>query len=58
MLNGEELLVLNILKVSTFSILAPEEMEFAPILGFQSVKYIAPVVYPDIIKIGTITEEI
>lgn len=37
---------------------APEEMEFAPILGFQSVKYIAPVVYPDIIKIGTITEEI
>lgn len=37
---------------------APEAMEFAPILGFQSVKYIAPVVYPDTIKIGTFVEEI
>lgn len=36
----------------------PGKMEFAPILGFQSVKYIAPVVYPDTIQIGTKTEEI
>ena len=35
---------------------APEKMEFAPILGFQSVKYIAPVVYPDTVQIGTKTE--
>lgn len=37
---------------------APEKMEYAPILGFQSVKYIAPIVYPDTIEIGTKTEEI
>lgn len=37
---------------------APEKMEFAPILGFQSVKYIAPVLYPDTMHIGTKTEEI
>ena len=36
----------------------PLEMKYAPILGFQSVKYIAPVVYPDTIVIGTKTEEI
>lgn len=37
---------------------APEKMEFAPILGFQSVKYIAPVLYPDTMIIGSKTEEI
>jgi acyl-CoA thioester hydrolase len=36
----------------------PEKMQYAPILGFQSVKYIAPVIYPDTIVIGTKTEEI
>ena len=36
----------------------PEELPYAPILGFQSVKYIAPVVYPDTIVIGTKTEAI
>lgn len=36
----------------------PEQIKFAPILGFQSVKYISPVVYPDTIRIGTKTEEI
>ncbi|PCI06392.1 MAG: 4-hydroxybenzoyl-CoA thioesterase [Flavobacteriaceae bacterium] len=34
----------------------PEKMNYAPILGFQSVKYIAPLVYPDRIIIGTKTE--
>lgn len=29
------------------------KIKFAPILGFQSVKYIIPVVYPDTIQIGT-----
>ncbi|MFA5298004.1 MAG: thioesterase family protein [Lutibacter sp.] len=37
---------------------APEESEYAPILGFQSVKYIAPLDYPDTVKIGTRVEEI
>jgi len=37
---------------------APEKSGYAPILGFQSVKYIAPLEYPDIIKIGTRVEEI
>ncbi len=37
---------------------APEKSETAPILGFQSVKYIAPLEYPDIIQIGTRVEEI
>ena len=36
----------------------PEQMAYAPILGFQSVKYIAPLEYPDTIHIGTRTEEI
>ncbi|MFO7720477.1 MAG: thioesterase family protein [Gillisia sp.] len=36
----------------------PEKSEHLPILGFQSVKYIAPLEYPDIIKIGTRVEEI
>jgi len=36
----------------------PEKNDFTPILGFQSVKYIYPVVYPDTIYIGTKTEEI
>jgi len=35
-----------------------EKSEYAPILGFQSVKYIVPLEYPDIIKIGTRVEEI
>jgi len=35
-----------------------EKSEYAPILGFQSVKYIAPLEYPDIIQIGTRVEEI
>lgn len=35
-----------------------EKSEYAPILGFQSVKYIIPLEYPDIIKIGTRVEEI
>jgi acyl-CoA thioester hydrolase len=33
-------------------------MKYAPILGFQSVKYIAPLVFPDTIHIGTKTAEI
>jgi len=37
---------------------APNKLKYAPILGFQSVKYIAPLVYPDTIHIGTKTEEI
>ena len=37
---------------------APEKSGYAPILGFQSVKYIVPLEYPDIIKIGTRVEEI
>lgn len=36
----------------------PEKSVHLPILGFQSVKYIAPLEYPDIIKIGTRVEEI
>jgi len=36
----------------------PNAIPFAPILGFQSVKYIIPVVYPDTIQIGTRIEEI
>lgn len=36
----------------------PDAIKFAPILGFQSVKYIMPVVYPDTIWIGTRIEEI
>jgi len=36
----------------------PEKSGYAPILGFQSVKYIIPLEYPDIIKIGTRVEEI
>lgn len=36
----------------------PKKLKYAPILGFQSVKYIAPLVYPDTIHIGTKTEEI
>jgi len=36
----------------------PEQMNYAPILGFQSVKYIAPLVYPDTVIIGTKTEGI
>lgn len=36
----------------------PKKMTYAPILGFQSVKYISPVLYPDTIVIGTRTEEI
>jgi acyl-CoA thioester hydrolase len=36
----------------------PEKSGYAPILGFQSVKYITPVDYPDVIKIGTRVEEI
>jgi acyl-CoA thioester hydrolase len=35
-----------------------KQIKFAPILGFQSVKYIIPVVYPDTIQIGTKIEEI
>ncbi len=35
-----------------------EKSDYAPILGFQSVKYIVPLEYPDIIKIGTRVEEI
>jgi acyl-CoA thioester hydrolase len=37
---------------------AGEKMKTGIILGFQSVKYIAPVTYPDTIHIGTKTEEI
>jgi acyl-CoA thioester hydrolase len=37
---------------------SPKKLNYASILGFQSVKYIAPVVYPDTIHIGTKTEEI
>lgn len=41
-------------------VFSPEQkqIKFAPILGFQSVKYIVPVIYPDTIHIGTRTEEI
>jgi acyl-CoA thioester hydrolase len=35
-----------------------DKMKTGIILGFQSVKYIAPVTYPDTIHIGTKTEEI
>lgn len=41
-----------------FDINAPELQMYAPILGFQSVKYIAPVFYPDTVDIGTRVEEI
>ncbi len=37
---------------------SPKKMKYAPILGFQSVKYIAPLVFPDTIHIGTKTAEI
>jgi len=37
---------------------APTKFKYAPILGFQSVKYIAPLVYPDKIYIGTKTDKI
>lgn len=45
---------------TTLGVFSPEQkqIKFAPILGFQSVKYIVPVVYPDTIHIGTKTEEI
>jgi len=36
----------------------PEKMNYAPILGYQSVKYIAPLIYPDTVIIGTKTEGI
>jgi len=45
------------LNIGSFSSL-PNKLKYAPILGFQSVKYIAPLVYPDTIHIGTKTEEI
>lgn len=32
--------------------------DYSPILGFQSIKYIAPVVYPDTVHIGTRVDEI
>ncbi len=35
-----------------------EHAVHVPILGFQSLKYIAPVVYPDTIRIGTLVDEI
>lgn len=35
-----------------------KQSKFAPILGFQSVKYIIPVVYPDTIQIGTKIQEV
>jgi acyl-CoA thioester hydrolase len=35
-----------------------KQIKFAPILGFQSIKYIVPVIYPDTIHIGTKMEEI
>ncbi len=35
-----------------------ESGEYAPILGFQSIKYIAPVVYPDTVNIGTRVDEV
>jgi len=37
---------------------SPTQLKYAPILGFQSVKYIVPLVYPDKIYIGTKTDEI
>lgn len=37
---------------------SPDKLNYAPILGFQSVKYIFPVIYPDTIYIGTRTDEI
>ena len=37
---------------------ASEKIDLTPILAFQSVKYISPLVYPDTIFIGTKTEEI
>jgi len=37
---------------------SPEKEPYAPILGFQSVKYIAPLTYPDTIFIGTKTDGI
>lgn len=45
---------------TTLGVFSPEQkqIKFAPILGFQSVKYIVPVVYPDTIHIGTKMEEI
>jgi len=36
----------------------PEKDAFGPILGFQSVKYIAPLFFPDTVLIGTKTDEI
>jgi acyl-CoA thioester hydrolase len=45
---------------TALGVFSPKEtkIKFAPILGFQSVKYIIPVVYPDTIQIGTKVEEI
>ncbi len=44
-------------RLGVFS-LDKKQSTFAPILGFQSVKYIVPVVYPDTIHIGTKIEGI
>lgn len=49
---------IDYLKALGFVGLKPEKMAYAPVLGFQSVKYIVPVVYPDQIKIGTTIEEL
>ncbi|WP_268846224.1 acyl-CoA thioesterase [Flavobacterium aestivum] len=38
--------------------LASGKIDLSPILAFQSVKYISPLVYPDTIFIGTKTDEI
>lgn len=35
-----------------------DSSKHVPILGFQSLKYIAPVIYPDTIRIGTSVDEI
>ena len=48
---------LTALDIESF-LASPNKLKYAPIFGFQSVKYIAPLVYPDTIHIGTKTDEI
>lgn len=54
---GEMARIEYFIALGVFS-LDKKKSTFAPILGFQSVKYIVPVVYPDTIHIGTKMEEI
>ncbi|PCH75806.1 MAG: 4-hydroxybenzoyl-CoA thioesterase [Flavobacteriaceae bacterium] len=50
-----EMARIDYLKVLNLFSFGSKKLNYAPILGFQSVKYIAPLVYPDTIIIGTKT---